>query len=69
MEHTTFTATGMNCQHCVQTVTAAVVPLEGVAGVKVDLESGTVTVDSFTALDTEAVAAAITAAGYPAQLA
>jgi copper chaperone CopZ len=69
MEHLTFAATGMSCQHCVQTVTAAVVQVPGVAGVTVDLEAGTVTVDTLQPVDPQAVADAITAAGYPASLA
>jgi len=69
MEHLTFSATGMSCQHCVQTVTAAVVQLPGVAGVKVDLEAGTVAVDTLQPIDPQVVAEAITSAGYPATLA
>ena len=61
-----FTATGMSCQHCVQTVTAAVVQVPGVAGVKVNLETGTVAVDTLQPVDPQNVADAITAAGYPA---
>ena len=66
MEHLTFAATGMSCQHCVQTVTAAVVQVPGVAGVKVDLEAGTVAVDTLQPVDPQVVADAITVAGYPA---
>jgi copper chaperone CopZ len=56
----------MSCQHCVQTVTAAVVQVPGVAGVTVDLEAATVAVDTLQPVDPQVVADAISAAGYPA---
>lgn len=69
MEHVTLNATGMSCQHCVQKVTTAVVTLPGVAGVKVDLEAGTVSVDTLEPVDPKVIADAITEAGYPAEIA
>ena len=49
---------GMTCGHCVQAVTDEVVSIEGVRTVRVDLDSGAVTVES------SALAAAVDEAGY-----
>ena len=53
---------GMSCAHCVASITSAVSPLPGVTGVDVVLADGTVRVDGTP--DAQAVAAAITDAGY-----
>ncbi|CAM3786963.1 copper chaperone CopZ [Mesobacillus zeae] len=45
MEKTTLNVKGMSCGHCVKAVEGSVGKLEGVQSVKVDLESGKVTVD------------------------
>ena len=60
----TYTVTGMTCGHCVQSVTREVSKLEGVTGVRVDLASGAVTVESEAPLDDAAFAAAVDEAGY-----
>lgn len=60
----TYNVTGMSCQHCVHAVTSEVSKLDGVEAVAVDLESGSVTVDSAAPLDREAVRAAVDEAGY-----
>ncbi|GLY00744.1 MULTISPECIES: heavy-metal-associated domain-containing protein [Actinoplanes] len=60
----TYTVTGMTCEHCVQAVTTEISALPGVAGVLVDLPSGGVTVTSDTPLDAEAVREAVDEAGY-----
>ncbi len=44
MQTQTFTVTGMTCQHCVASVTEEVGELDGVTGVDVDLDSGTLQV-------------------------
>ena len=44
MQTQTFTVTGMTCQHCVASVTEEVSELDGVTGVDVDLDSGTLRV-------------------------
>jgi copper chaperone len=57
------TVTGMTCDHCVQTVTKAVAQVDGATAVRVDLESGRVSVDG-SDVDRAAVDAAIADAGY-----
>lgn len=58
---------GMTCGHCVASVTEELSELAGVDSVSVELNAGgvsTVTVDSATALDENAVRAAVSEAGY-----
>ncbi|HEV3172823.1 MAG TPA: cation transporter [Actinocrinis sp.] len=59
-----YTVSGMNCGHCVSSVTEEVGALGGVRSVEVDLPSGKVTVTSAAALDRDAVRAAVSEAGY-----
>jgi copper ion binding protein len=61
---TTYTVTGMSCQHCVDAVTAEVGRLSGVEQVQVDLPSGAVSVTSTAPLDLDAVLDALDEAGY-----
>ena len=70
---TTFTVTGMTCDHCRRAVTQEIFAVEGVQSVDVDLASGTVTVDlasgtvTVTAerpVDRADIAAAVDEAGY-----
>jgi copper chaperone len=61
---TTYTVTGMTCQHCVASVTEELSGLDGVTEVTVDLAAGAVTVASATELDPVAVKAAVAEAGY-----
>jgi copper ion binding protein len=61
---TTYTVTGMSCQHCVDAVTAEVGRLSGVEQVQVDLPSGAVSVTSTAPLDLDAVRDALDEAGY-----
>ena len=60
---TTYDVTGMTCGHCAQAVTSEVQTIQGVSAVRVDVATGTVTVegDGFT---DEQVAAAVDEAGY-----
>lgn len=60
----TYTVTGMTCQHCVASVTEEVQEIPGVENVAVDLATGAVTVTSAESLDDAAVAAAVEGAGY-----
>jgi copper ion binding protein len=60
----TCTINGMTCSHCVATVTEAVSSLPGVEHVHVDLNTGTVTVTTDTAVDRAQLAAAVDDAGY-----
>jgi copper chaperone CopZ len=64
MTDTTYTVTGMTCDHCVRAVTAEVSMLPGVTDVEVDLATGRVRVRSDHALDDAAVEAAVEEAGY-----
>lgn len=60
----TWTVTGMTCGHCVASVTEELTELDGVESVEVVLETGQVTVLSEQPLAPEAVANAISEAGY-----
>jgi copper chaperone CopZ len=60
----TWTVSGMTCQHCVASVTEELSEIAGVESVEVALDSGQVTVTSTSALDRGAVEAAVTEAGY-----
>lgn len=59
-----FKVQGMTCGSCARRVTRAVESVDAGATVAVDLARSTV--DVKTAADADAIAAAITAAGYPA---
>lgn len=64
MASTTYTVSGMTCDHCVASVRQEVGQVDGVTGVEVELDSGTVTVESDSPLDPATVTAAIEEAGY-----
>lgn len=64
MTTSTYTVSGMSCEHCVAAVRTELGKVEGVTGVEVDLGSGRVTVTSDRPLDRAAVAAAVDEAGY-----
>ena len=64
MESTRYQVSGMSCDHCVGAVKREIGELAGVLAVDVDLASGRVTVSSESALDDEAVRAAVVEAGY-----
>ncbi len=64
MAEASYTVEGMTCGHCATSVREEVFELEGVRQVDVDVESGRVTVTSDTPLTPDAVAAAVTEAGY-----
>jgi copper chaperone CopZ len=61
---TTFTVTGMTCDHCRRAVTQEISAVDGVESVAVDLASGTVTVTSDRPVDRADIAAAVDEAGY-----
>ena len=63
MSQTSYTVTGMTCEHCVNAVTTEVTAVEGVEAVAVDLETGRVTVTGAGYTD-EQIAAAVDEAGY-----
>jgi copper ion binding protein len=64
MTEATYTVTGMTCDHCVRSVRDEVAKIDGVVAVDVDLTTGRVTVQSGTAVDDDAVRAAVDEAGY-----
>lgn len=64
MATTTYAVSGMTCGHCVASVRQEVGLIDGVTGVEVELDSGTVTVESDNPVDPAAVTAAIEEAGY-----
>ena len=60
----TYTVSGMTCGHCVQAVTDELIRLPGVRDVRVDLNSGQVTVESDGMVPLDEVRAAVDEAGY-----
>ncbi|MEU0502015.1 heavy metal-associated domain-containing protein [Nocardia sp. NPDC005998] len=60
----TVTVTGMTCGCCANSVSKEVGKIDGVTSVDIDLASGRVTVDSTTAVEFGAIAAAVDKAGY-----
>ncbi len=60
----TYTVSGMTCSHCVRSVTEEVATIDGVTDVRVDLESGALTITSDEPVDESAVQAAVDEAGY-----
>ena len=61
---TTFSVTGMTCDHCRRAVTQEISAVDGVESVDVDLASGTVTVSTARPVDRADIAAALDEAGY-----
>ena len=55
---------GMNCQHCVMSVTKALSKLEGVQNVKVDLQKGEVQYDNTKGIAPDKIAKTVEDAGY-----
>ena len=64
MSETTYTVTGMTCDHCVRSVTEEVAKIDGVTGVRVDLPTGAVTVTGTREPAAADVRAAVEEAGY-----
>jgi copper chaperone len=60
----TYTVTGMTCEHCVTAVTGELTALPGVDVVRIDLGTGAVTVTSAAPLAADDVRAAVDEAGY-----
>jgi copper chaperone CopZ len=61
---TTFTVTGMTCDHCQRAVTEEIAGVAGVESVDVDLATGSVTVTATQPVDRADIAAAVDEAGY-----
>ncbi len=64
MTETTYTVTGMTCQHCARSVTEELTEIDNVSDVAVDLDTGAVTVTSAEPLSDANVRAAVEEAGY-----
>lgn len=64
MAESTYTVSGMTCDHCTRSVTEELAELDGVEKVAVDLPTGAVTVTSAEPLPEAAVRAAVEEAGY-----
>jgi copper ion binding protein len=64
MSESTYTVTGMTCEHCIASVTEELSELDGVQAVAVVLDTGKVTVTSEQPLDAAEVRSAIEEAGY-----
>jgi len=60
----TFTVTGMTCEHCVGAVREEVGRIPGVTEVAVDLASGAVTITSEQPVSADQVRAMVDEAGY-----
>ena len=61
---TTFTVSGMTCEHCRRAVTQEISAVDGVESVDVDLASSTVTVSTARPVDRADISAAVDEAGY-----
>ncbi|MDY6954056.1 MAG: cation transporter [Thermodesulfobacteriota bacterium] len=55
---------GMSCNHCVMAVTKALMEIDGVKDVEVDLATGEATFDAATPVDMDMVHAQVKKAGY-----
>ncbi len=64
MTKTSYTVTGMTCDHCAQAVTEEVNKISGVSDVVVDLPTGAVTISSSETVNAAEVRAAVEEAGY-----
>ena len=64
MTTSTFTISGMTCEHCVASVSEEVSEIPGVQGVEVELASGRLTVQSEAPVDPVQVRSAVEEAGY-----
>ena len=64
MSESTYTVSGMTCEHCVASVTEELTEIDGVTAVAVELATGEVRVTSEQPLDLTAVRSAVEEAGY-----
>jgi copper chaperone len=64
MAETIYRVQGMTCGHCASAVTEEITRIDGVRQVDVDVAGGSVVVTSEQPVDRDAVAAAVTEAGY-----
>jgi copper chaperone len=64
VSQSTYTVTGMTCEHCVASVTEEISEISGVSDVAVDLSTGAVQVTSDAPIEAARVRAAVAEAGY-----
>lgn len=64
MSTTEYTVTGMTCEHCERSVRDEVAKLAGVTGIEVSASTGVLAVTAESAVDDDAVLAAVDEAGY-----
>lgn len=55
---------GMSCQHCVNAVSKALSAIEGIQGVKIDLDKGEATFEELKPVDDALIRERIEKAGY-----
>ncbi len=67
--NTTYTVTGMTCQHCVNAIIEEVSEVPGVSAVELTLEDGKLTITSEAAVDFDRVVEAVYEAGEQYSLA
>jgi copper chaperone len=64
MSNSTYTVTGMTCEHCVASVTEEIREIDGVVDVTVELSTGGVQVTSDAPIVVSSIRGAIAQAGY-----
>lgn len=64
MSEQTYIVKGMTCDHCVRAVTDEVSGVSGVSSVKIDLASGSMTVQADAPVAEDDIRAAVDEAGY-----
>ncbi len=64
MTEQTYTVQGMTCDHCAGAVSREVRRVDGVGDVRVDVSTGTLTVEATGPISSDAIAAAVDEAGY-----
>jgi copper ion binding protein len=64
MSQSTYTVTGMTCEHCVASVTEEISEIAGVSAVDVELSTGAITVTSVEPIAEADVRGAVEEAGY-----
>jgi len=66
MATTTFRVAGMSCSHCEHAISDEVSKIDGVQNLHVSAQTGLLSIEAGTAIDDEAVLAAVDEAGYSA---
>ncbi|MEV0231498.1 heavy metal-associated domain-containing protein [Nonomuraea sp. NPDC050786] len=64
MSTSTYVVQGMNCEHCVNSITTAVGEIAGVTDVLVDLPTGKMDVTGHSTLDDDLIRQAVEEAGF-----